>query len=147
MASAYPTRLETLAREAAFKLKRAAEYRTSASILLGECKRRVDEGDPEAHGAVWPEYCRVHFSSYSPSYIATLVRAGAQPDDPDRGDGGAAPEDPFDRAWAAFTLLDLDRQRQFLRCGAALAIHPEERPRRSLSESHDAPSHALDWLA
>jgi hypothetical protein len=40
MGSAYPTRLETLAREAAFKLKRGAEYRTSASILLAECKRR-----------------------------------------------------------------------------------------------------------
>ena len=147
MASAYSTRLETLAREAAFKLKRATEYRTSASILLAECKRRVDEGDPEAHGAAWPEYCRVHFSPYSPSYIAGVARAGAQPDDADGDGGGAAREDAFDRAWAAFTVLDLDRQRQFLRCAAALAIHPEEMPRRSLPETHDEPANVLDWLA
>ena len=147
MASAYPTRLETLAREVAFKLKRAVEYRTSASILLGECKRRVDEGDPEAHGAAWPEYCRVHFPPHSPSHLATLIRDGSRPDEPDAEAGGGAREDAFDRAWAAFTLLGLDDQRQFLRCAAALAIHPEEMPRRSLPETHDGPSNALNWLA
>lgn len=147
MASAYPTRLENLAREAAFKLKRATEYRTSASILLAECKRRVDEGDPDAHGVAWAEYCRVHFAPYSPSYIARLVRAGSEPEDPDGAASDAAREDAFDRAWAAFTALDEDRQREFLRCGAALAIHPERMPRASLAETHDGPSNALDWMA
>ena len=150
MASAYATRLESLAREAAFKLKRATEYRTSAAILLAECQRRVDEGDPEAHGAAWAEYCRVHFPPYSPSDIATLIRTGSQPDEPDEPDGeagGVAREDAFDRAWAAFILLDVDHQRQFLRCGAALAIHPEEMPRRALPDTRDESPHSLDWLA
>jgi hypothetical protein len=145
MGSAYPTRLETLAREAAFKLKRSTEYRTSASILLAECKHRVDAGDPEAHGAAWPEYCRVHFPQYPLRYIAGLIAAGTG--DPDDDAVDAAREDAFDRAWAAFTVLDPERQRQFLRCGAALAIHPEGMPRRAVGDARDEPSRAVDWLA
>ena len=54
---AHPRRLETLAQEAAFKLKRSKEYLASASILLAACKRRVDAGDPDAEGASWTDYC------------------------------------------------------------------------------------------
>ena len=49
--------------------------------------------------------------------------------------------------WAAFTARDLNRQRQFPRCGAALAIHPEEMPRRSLCKTDDERASVLDWLA
>jgi hypothetical protein len=147
MAGAYPVRLETLAREAAFKLKRSAEYRASASVLLAECKLRVDDGDPEAHGAAWPEYCRVHFPSYSVHYIGRLIEAGAQPDDPNGQAHRAARKDAFDRAWAAFIALDLAGQREFLRCGAAYAIHPEEAPGRTAAEPDAEPPRALDWLA
>ena len=58
MASAYSTRLANLAQEAAFKLKRSREYLTSVSILLAECKGRVDAGDPDAEGASWADYSR-----------------------------------------------------------------------------------------
>lgn len=144
---AYSTRLENLAHEAAFKLKRAEEYRTSASILLAECKRRVDAGDPDARGAAWTEYCRVRFSPYPPSYIGRLIRAGAPPDDPD--DEAAAPtrRDPFDQAWAAFVALDLERQQELLRCGAAYAIHPEDAAGNSAVESPASPPNAVSWLA
>jgi hypothetical protein len=144
---AYPTRLENLAREAAFKLKRADEYRTSASILLAECRQRVEAGDPEAHGVAWSEYCRVHFSPYPPSYLGRLIRADAQPEGLDDQVDIPAREDPFDRAWAAFVTLELERQKEFLRCGAAYAIHPEEAAPHPDPEGHAEPSNALSWLA
>ena len=147
MASAYPTRLETLAREAAFKLKRSTEYRTSATVLLAECKRRVDQGDPDAHGAAWPEYCRVQFPVYSLADIDKLIEAVAQPDDPDGQVHRVARTDTFDRAWAAFTALDLADQRNFLRCAAAYAIHPEDAPEHGAAEPDAEPPRALDWLA
>jgi hypothetical protein len=143
---AYPTRLENLAHEAAFKLKRADEYRTSASILLAECQRRVEAGDPDAQGVAWTEYCRVHFSPYPPGYLGRLIRADAQPSDPD-DQVDALAQDPFDRAWAAFVTLDLERQQEFLRCGAAYAIHPEEAAPHPDLEGHAAPPNAVDWLA
>lgn len=147
MASAYPTRLETLAREAAFKLKRSVEYRTSAAVLLAECKLRIDAGDPEAHGVAWSEYCRVRFPSYSLHDIGRLIEAGAQPDDPDGEVHRAARHDAFDGAWAAFVALDLAGQREFLRCGAAYAIHPEDAPERAAADPRAEPPRALDWLA
>lgn len=147
MASAYSIRLDTLAREAAFKLKRSIEYRTSASILLAECKRRIDEGDPDAHGAAWPEYCRVHFPSHSLHEIEALLGAEARPDDAHRRSRRARRTDAFDRAWAAFVALDLADQREFLRCGAAYAIHPDTGPERPAADPDAEPPHALDWLA
>jgi len=144
---AYSTRLENLVREAAFKLKRADEYRTSASILLAECKQRVETGDGEAQGVGWTEYCRVHFSPCTPTYLDRLIRAEAQPNDPDDQVDAPAQQDPFDRAWAAFVTLDLERQQEFLRCGAAYAIHPEEARAHPGHDAHPEPSNALDWLA
>jgi hypothetical protein len=144
---ACPTRLENLAHEAAFKLKRADEYRVSASILLAECKQRVEAGDPDAQGAPWAEYCRVHFSSYPPSYLGRLIGSGAQPCDPDDQLDAAVPQEPFDRAWAAFVSLDLERQQEFLRCGAAYAIHPEEATTRPDLDGRAEPPNAVSWLA
>ena len=144
---AYPTRLENLAQEAAFKLKRADEYRISASMLLAECKQRVEAGDPDAQGAAWAEYCRVHLPPYPPSYLGRLIRSGAQPVDADDQVEGPASEDPFDRAWAAFVSLDLGRQQEFLRCGAAYAIHPEEAATRPGLDRLPEPPNALNWLA
>jgi hypothetical protein len=144
---AYPTRLENLAHEATFKLKRADEYRTSASILLAECKQRVEAGDPEAQGVAWTEYCRVHFSPYPPSYLGRLMRADAQPNDPDDQVEEPERQDPFDRAWAAFVSLDLGRQQEFLRCGAAHAIHPEEAGTHPDLDGHAESPNAVNWLA
>ena len=45
---AHPALLETLVWEAAVKIRRSEEYKTSAAILLTDCKRRIDAGDPEA---------------------------------------------------------------------------------------------------
>lgn len=144
---AFPTRLENLAREAAFKLKRAEEYRTSAAILLGACRERVDAGDPEAHGAAWAAYARVRFSPWTPGYIDGLIDAGAPSDD--RQDQADAPsgEILFDRAWAAFVALDPDGQQEFLRCAAAYAIHPDDPAEDVAAEQRTGSPSALDWLA
>jgi hypothetical protein len=147
MASAHAILLETLAREAAFKLKRSSEYRTSASILLAECRRRVDEGDPAAHGAAWPEYCRVTFPSYPTHEIDRLIEGSAPADDRARPIDRAPRTDAFDRAWAAFTALDVADQRDFLRCGAAYAIHPEDESGRPAAEPAVEAPRVLDWLA
>lgn len=147
MASARPIRLDTIAREAAFKLKRSIEYRTSASILLAECRRRVEEGDPDAHGADWLEYCRVHFPTHSVREIDRLIGAGGRTNDGGATPNPAARTDAFDRAWAAFLALDLAGQRDLLRCGAAYALHPEERPAPAAAEPEAGSRKALDWLA
>jgi hypothetical protein len=144
---AYPTRLENLAHEAAFKLKRADEYRISASMLLAECRQRVEGGDPDAQGAAWAEYCRVHFPSYPPSYLGRLIGSGDQPGDLDDQLDVGEQQDPFDRAWAAFVSLDLERQQEFLRCGAAYAIHPEEATTRPDLDGRAEPANAVNWLA
>ena len=47
---AHPALLETLAWEAAIKIRRSEEYKTSAAILLTDCKRRIDAGDRESCG-------------------------------------------------------------------------------------------------
>ena len=146
MASPYSIRLDTLAREAAFKLKRSIEYRTSASILLAECRRRVDEGDRDAQGAAWPQYCRVHFPSHTLHEIEALLGSDARPD-AERPAPPASRTDAFERAWAAFVALDLADQRDFLRCGAAHAIHLELEPERPAADPDAEPAHALDWLA
>jgi hypothetical protein len=112
--AAYPTRLASLAQEAAFKLKRSAEYLTSASILLAECKRRVDAGDPDAEGASWMDYCLLGFPDYPVSYIDKLIYASSPADPPHEGDS-ADPQDAFDRAWLAFIALDPKRQHEFVR--------------------------------
>ena len=120
--------LETLAREAAFKLKRSAEYRTSASLLLAECKRRVDAGDPESGGITWAEYCRAHFAQHRPGQIADLIEAALLGQD----DVICTPQNDFDRAWSAFVALKPHWQHAFLRCGTAhlarrreLGVHAE----------------------
>ena len=120
--------LETLAREAAFKLKRSAEYRISASLLLAECKRRVDAGDPEGAGLTWAEYCRVQFAQHRPGRIAELIDAALLGQD----DVVRTPQTDFDRAWSAFVALNPHWQHAFLRCGTAhlarrkeLGVHPE----------------------
>jgi hypothetical protein len=144
---ACPTPLANLAHEAAFKLKGAEEYRISASMLLAECQQRVEAGDPDAQGATWAEYCRVHFPLYPPSYLDRLIAPGGQPGDPDDELDASERQDPFDRAWVAFVSLDLGRQREFLRCGAAYAIHPEEATARPGLDGPVEPLHAMSWLA
>ena len=57
---AHPAPLEMLAREAALKLRRSEEYKTSAAILLTDCKRRIDAGEAEACGLTWRQHCQVH---------------------------------------------------------------------------------------
>ena len=122
--AAYPTRLASLAQEAAFKLKRADEYRTSASILLAECKRRIEAGDPEAQGLTWPEYCRVHCPLHPPTYLHELVRRHLFPGDGSQDAESGVSADAFDRAWAMFVTLAPARQQEFLRCGVAYTLHP-----------------------
>jgi len=143
--AAHPARLDALAQEAAFKLKRADEYRTSASILLAECKRRIEAGDPEAQGLTWSEYCRVHCALYPPGYLHKLVRRHLFPDDDcDHHEISNGSADPLDRAWAVFITLAPARQQEFLRCGAAYALA------RQGSATHSGsgrPPGALDWKA
>jgi hypothetical protein len=144
---AYPRRLENLAHEAAFKLKRAGDYRISASMLLAECKQRVEAGDPAAQGAAWAEYCRVRFPHYPPSYLDRLIGSGGQPCDADDELDSALPRDPFDRAWTAFVSLDPERQQEFLRCEAAYAIHPQKATTRLDLDGRAEASNAVSWLA
>ena len=122
--AANPTRLASLAQEAAFKLKRSAEYLTSASILLAECKLRVDAGDPDAEGASWTGYCLLRFPDYPVSYIGKLITASSPPDLPDEGES-ADPQDAFGRAWVAFIALDPKRQHEFVRYGTAYVVRSE----------------------
>ena len=112
-----PARLDTLAREAAFKLKRSKEYKISASILLADCRRRIGTGDADACGLTWPEYCRVCFPAYPPSCLDRLI--DWDPDDSEDEGQIAVLADAFDRAWRAFVTLSPERQRAFLRCGVA----------------------------
>ena len=144
--SAYPRRLETLAQEAAFKLKRSKEYLTSASILLTECKWRVDAGDPDAEGAGWTDYCRVRFPECSLSYIRKLVHVGSQPDNLNDAET-AAPQEEFDRVWSAFIALDRKRQHDLLRCGTAYVARSEVRPRGSVFEASADLPNVVDRLA
>ena len=138
--TAHPTRLANLAQEAAFKLKRSKEYLTSVSILLAECKRRVDAGDPDAEGASWTEYCRAHFPDYSVSHNGKLLHLASQPDCPDK-------EGAFDRVWAGFITLDRTRQHEFLRHGAAyIARHEDPAGYSFLDAPADLP-HVIDRLA
>ena len=118
-----PARLETLAREAAFKLKRSKEYETSGLILVAECKRRIEAGEVEVRGLTWPQYCRVHFPIYPPAYLDRLILrhlASAAQDESQ----ATISEDAFDCAWAAFLTLSPERQREFLSCGVAYAMDP-----------------------
>lgn len=140
-----PRPLDNLAREAAFKLKRAEEYRISAAILLGACRARVDAGDPQAHGVAWAEYARVSFSPWTPGDLEAVI--AALPDDPRDGTEMPADDGTFDRAWAAFVALEPDGQQEFLRCAAAYAIHPEEPAEEPAAEERADPPSALDWLA
>lgn len=131
--------------EAAFKLKRADEYRTSASILLAECKRRIEAGDPDAQGLAWPEYCRVHCPLYSPADLHKLVGRHLFPQDGfEDAEGSLGSADAFDRAWATFITLEPARQREFLRCGAAYTLLPEGAPQRSTLQR---PPGGLTWEA
>jgi hypothetical protein len=126
MGSAYPTPLATLAQEAAFKLKRADEYRVSASILLAECKRRIDAGDPDAQGLTLAEYCRVHCPLFPPAYLHKLVGRHLFPaDGVGDAENSVGSRDPLDRAWAAFITLPSARQQEFLRCGVAYTLRQE----------------------
>src|SRR5919106_2222828 len=133
--AAHPARLDALAQEAAFKLKRADEYRTSASILLAECKRRIEAGDPDAKGLTWLEYCRVHCTLYPPGYLHKLVGRHLFPNEHFDDETAIGSPDSFDRAWAAFITLVPTRQQEFLRCGAAYALA------RQGSGSHSSPRH------
>ena len=143
--AAYPTRLASLAQEAAFKLKRSQEYLTSASILLAECKRWIDAGDPDAQGLTWPEYCRVHCPLYPPGYLHKLVRRHLFPDDGSEDvESSVGLKDAFDRAWAAFITLAPARQQEFLRCGVAYTLHPKGTSRHSPFGRSPG---ALDWEA
>ena len=140
---AQPARLDTLAREAAFKLKRSQEYRTSASILLADCKRRIDAGEADACGLTWHQYCRVHFPFYPPSALDRLIREN--PDDLQDESCLASSQDAFDRAWTEFVTLSPERRREFLRCGVAYAM-PSEREESSAACELTAPQpHALDY--
>jgi len=145
MATFHPTRLLSVLQEAAFKLKRADEYRTSASILLAECKRRIAAGDPDAQGLTWPEYCRVHCPLYPPAYLHKLVGQHLFPvDGLEDDENSVGLRDPLDRAWAAFIALAPARRQEFLRCGVAYTLHPDGAPQRSTLER--APG-ALRWEA
>lgn len=139
----HPVPLDTLAREAAFKLKRSTEYKTSASILLADCRRRVDEGDADACGLTWREYCRVCFPAYPPNDLDRLI--DCDPDDSEDESRIAVSADAFDRAWRAFVALSPKRQREFLRCGVAYAMHPEGEESPATGEVSPSPPHALDY--
>jgi len=144
MASAAdPVPLDTLAREAAFKLKRSQEYQTSASILLADCKRRIDAGDADAGGLTWREYCRVCFPAYPPSYFDRLIDGA--PDASEDESHVAVPEDAFDPAWRAFITLSPERQREFLRCGVAYAMPSEGEESSATCELSPSLPHALDY--
>ena len=143
--AAHPARLDALAQEAAFKLKRSNEYLRSASILLAECKQRIEAGDPDAQGLTWSEYCRVHCPLYPPSYLHRLVRRHLFPDDDcDDHESSTGSPDPFDRAWAVFITLAPARQQEFLRCGAAYAL---ARQGLGTHSGFKRPPGALDWKA
>lgn len=138
--AAYPTRLANLAQEASFKLKRSKEYLTYASILLAECKRRVDAGDPDAQGASWTGYCRAHFPGYSLSQIGKLLHVALQPDRPDD-------EAAFARVWVGFIALDRKRQHELLRYGTAYVIRSEDITGCSVSGSPADLPNVIDRLA
>ena len=140
MASSTPPRLANLTQEAAFKLKRSREYLTSVSILLAECKRRVDAGDPDAEGASWADYCRVHFPDYSLSQNGKLLHLASQPDLP-------GTEDAFDRVWAGFMALDRKRQTEFMRCAAAYVARSKDSIGRSASAAVADLPNVVDRLA
>ena len=128
------TRLAILAQEAAFKLKRSRQYLTSVSILLAECKRRVDAGDPDAEGASWTEYCLEHFRDYSLSHNGKLLHLASQSDRSDK-------EDAFDRVWASFLALERKQQHEFLRRGAAyIARHDDTAGNLLLDAPADLPN-------
>ena len=141
--TAHSARLDTLAREAAFKLKRSQEYKASASILLADCKRRVAAGEADAWGLSWPEYCRVSFPIYPPSYLDRLIDSNS--DDPEDESQIALVDDAFDRAWRAFVTLSPECQREFLRCGVAYAMHPEREESSTTAELPASGPHALDY--
>jgi hypothetical protein len=138
--TASSTRLANLTQEATFKLKRSKEYLTSVSILLAECKRCVDAGDPNAEGASWAGYCRVHFPDYSLSHNGKLLQVASQPDRPDK-------EDAFDRVWAGFIALDRKRQHEFLCRGAAHVARSEDKTERSVSGAPADLPGVVDQLA
>ena len=144
--AAYATRLANLAHEAAFKLKRSAEYLTSASILLAECKRRIDAGDPDAEGASWTAYCRLCFPDYAVSYIGKLIYASSPPDHPD-DEKSADLQDAFGRAWVAFIALDPKRQREFVRYGTAYVVRSEGATRGAVSGAPADLPNLIDQLA
>jgi len=143
--AAYPTQLETLAQAAAFKLRRSEEYQTSASILLAECERRVNAGDPDAKGARWTDYCRVRFPEYTPSYLCKLIRARAQPDH--RHDELQDPQQPFDCVWAGFVALDRSCQYDLLRCAAFYIARFADTTRQADSGSSADLPNVFDRLA
>jgi hypothetical protein len=118
-----PARLDTLAREAAFKLKRSKEYETSGLILVAECKRRIEAGEVEVRGLTWPQYCRVRVPIYPPAYLDRLILRYLAPAAEDESEVTIS-EDAFDCAWAAFITLSPERQREFLSCGVAYAMDP-----------------------
>ena len=142
---AHPTLLETLAWETAVKIRRSEEYKTSAAILLTDCKRRIEAGDPEACGLTWRQYCRVHLPTYPPSYLDRLIlwNAGDLEDE----SSPAVSTDAFDTAWAAFVTLSPLRQREFLHCGVAYAMNRREEAGSPAGPSEpSAPGvHALDY--
>ena len=142
---AYPARLETLAWEAAVKIRRSEEYKTSAAILLSDCKRRVEAGEAEACGLTWRQYCRVHLPSYPPSYLDRLI--GWRPGDLEDESAVAVSRDAFDTAWAAFVTLSPVRQREFLHCGVAYTMHPnkEQGSAGGPGEPSEPGAHALDY--
>ena len=144
--AANPTRLASLAQEAAFKLKRSAEYLTSASILLAECNLRVDAGDPDAEGASWTGYCLLRFPDYPVSYFGKLINASSPPDFPD-DEESADPQDAFGRAWVAFIALDPKRQHEFVRYGIAYVVRPEGATRGAISGGPADPPNVIDQLA
>ena len=140
---AHPAPLEMLAREAALKLRRSEEYKTSAAILLTDCKRRIDAGEAEACGLTWRQYCRVHLPTYLPSYLDRLIRW--YPGDLENEGSVAVSTDAFDTAWAAFVTLSPVRQREFLHCGVAFTMQPQRENSSAPCESSAPLAHALDY--
>ena len=142
---AHPARLETLAWEAAVKIRRSEEYKTSAAILLTACKRRIEAGEPEACGLTWRQYCRVHLPNYPPSYLDRVI--GWRPGDFEDESSVAVSTDGFDTAWAAFISLSLARQREFLHCGVAYTMRAQndEAPTAAPCDQLAPEAHALDY--
>ena len=106
----------------------------------GGCKRRVDAGDPDAEGASWADYCRVHFPDYSLSQNGKLLHLASQPDLP-------GTEDAFDRVWAGFMALDRKRQTEFMRCAAAYVARSKDSIGRSASAAVADLPNVVDRLA